>query len=406
MSLPASSSSERWIILVDLDAFFASVEELLDPSLRGKPLVVGGTPEGRGVVASASYAARAYGIHSAMPTSLALRLCPNLIVVRGHYASYGQYSDRIMSILSDFTPAMEQVSIDEAFLDVTGCEQLWGAPLEIARRIKQRVDGEVGLPISLGVAATKLVAKIACSQGKPNGLVLVPQGEEAQFLAPLAIEELWGVGKVTGARLRSRGVRSIGDLQRLGPKMLTDMFGDAGEWLYRSSLGIDPTPVVTDHGRRSISQETTFGQDIAEREPLRRTILQMSDHLARQLRQRGLVGGTVRLKMRTAAFETSTRQSALEQPTDRAEVINAAAMQLLDANWSPGRRLRLIGVGVSGLLDEAGYQLDLFDDHDQRAIRLATALDEIRERFGRDAIVRASMLDRPLRPPREPRDSD
>jgi DNA polymerase-4 len=383
---------QRWIIHVDLDAFFASVEELLDPTLRGKPLIVGGSPEGRGVVAAASYAARAYGVHSAMPVAQALRLCPQLIIARGHYGAYGDYSDRVMAILHDFTPTVEQISIDEAFLDITGCEQLWGPPLEIARRIKQRVAAEVGLPISLGIAATKLVAKIACSQGKPNGLTLVLPGEEAAFLAPLAIEELWGVGKVTGARLRSFGLRTIGDLQRSGVERLTVLLGDAGQWLYRSAMGIDPSPVESGHGRRSISQETTFARDIAEREPLRQTILQMSDHLAAHLRRRGLVATTVRLKYRSAAFETYTRQSALEQPTDQAATINAIALQLLDANWTSGRPLRLLGVGVSGLLDDAGYQLSLFDDRDQRDIRLANALDEIRNRFGRGAITRASLL--------------
>lgn len=386
-------SAPRWIIHVDLDAFFASVEELLDPSLKGKPLIVGGSPEGRGVVASASYAARAYGVRSAMPVAQALRLCPQLITVHGHYAVYSDYSSRIIKILHEFTPALEQISIDEAFLDITGCERLWGTPWQTAERIKQRIDREVGLPISLGIASTKLVAKIACSRGKPNGLVLVPQGQEAEYLAPLPVEELWGVGKVTGAQLRSQGIRLIGDLQRLGPEGLAERFGDTSAWLYRSSMGIDPSPVASDRERHSISQETTFAEDVAEREPLQRIILQMSDHLAGELRRRGLVGSTVRLKMRTAAFQTSTRQYALDQPTDQADVINAVALRLLDANWAPGRRLRLIGVGVSGLLDGAGYQLNLFSDRDQRAIRLAGALDEIRERFGRHAITRASLLD-------------
>ncbi len=394
MTAEPADASERWIVHVDLDAFFASVEEYLDSSLRGKPIIVGGTPEGRGVVASASYAARVYGVRSAMPVAQALRLCPGLVIVRGHYARYGEFSDRIMQILHDFTPAMEQVSIDEAFLDITGCERLWGAPLDTAERIRSRVAAEVGLPISLGIASTKLVAKIACSQGKPNGLVLVPHGEEARYLAPLPVQELWGVGKVTAARLQAQGIRKVGDLQRLGAEELRARFGDGGAWLYRSSLGIDPSTVSTDRERRSISHETTFAQDIAEREPLRRTILEMSDHLASQLRDRGLVGSTVRLKLRTAAFDTFTRQCALEQPTDQAEVINSAAVQLLDANWAPGRRLRLIGVGVSGLLDGAGYQLDLFDGRDQRAIKLANALDEIRGRFGSRAITRASLLKR------------
>lgn len=324
------------------------------------------------------------------------------MIVRGHYDRYGEFSDQIMQILDEFTPVMEQVSIDEAFLDITGCERLWGTPRQTAERIRTRVASEVGLPISLGVASTKLVAKIACSQGKPNGLVMVPRNEEARYLAPLSVQELWGVGKVTAAKLQAQGIHKIGDLQRLDQNELTARFGDAGAWLYRSSLGIDSSSVSPDRERRSVSHETTFAQDVAEREPLRRTILEMSDHLARQLRERRLVGGTVRLKLRTADFDTFTRQRALEQPTDRAEVINSAAAQLLDSNWAPGTRLRLIGVGVSGLLDGAGYQLGLFDDSDQRAIRLANALDEIHKRFGSRAITRASLLRRRRDEPDEP----
>jgi len=402
MTAAITAQPERWIVHVDLDAFFASVEEFLNSSLRGKPIVVGGTPQGRGVVASASYAARAFGVRSAMPVAQALRLCPHLVIVRGHYDRYGEFSDQIMQILDEFTPVMEQVSIDEAFLDITGCERLWGTPRQTAERIRTRVASEVGLPISLGVASTKLVAKIACSQGKPNGLVMVPRNEEARYLAPLSVQELWGVGKVTAAKLQAQGIHKIGDLQRLDQNELTARFGDAGAWLYRSSLGIDSSSVSPDRERRSVSHETTFAQDVAEREPLRRTILEMSDHLARQLRERRLVGGTVRLKLRTADFDTFTRQRALEQPTDRAEVINSAATQLLDSNWAPGTRLRLIGVGVSGLLDGAGYQLGLFDDSDQRAIRLANALDEIHKRFGSRAITRASLLRRRRDEPDEP----
>ncbi|NLX36767.1 MAG: DNA polymerase IV [Chloroflexi bacterium] len=402
MTAAITAQPERWIVHVDLDAFFASVEEFLNSSLRGKPIVVGGTPQGRGVVASASYAARAFGVRSAMPVAQALRLCPHLVIVRGHYDRYGEFSDQIMQILDEFTPVMEQVSIDEAFLDITGCERLWGTPRQTAERIRTRVASEVGLPISLGVASTKLVAKIACSQGKPNGLVMVPRNEEARYLAPLSVQELWGVGKVTAAKLQAQGIHKIGDLQRLDQNELTARFGDAGAWLYRSSLGIDSSSVSPDRERRSVSHETTFAQDVAEREPLRRTILEMSDHLARQLRERRLVGGTVRLKLRTADFDTFTRQRALEQPTDRAEVINSAAAQLLDSNWAPGTRLRLIGVGVSGLLDGAGYQLGLFDDSDQRAIRLANALDEIHKRFGSRAITRASLLRRRRDEPDEP----
>jgi len=207
-----SHPSQRWIIHVDYDAFFTSVEELLNPDLRGKPVLVGGSPEGRGVVASCSYPARVFGVRSAMPMARALRLCPQAVVVRGHYRVYSQYSRKIMSMFDEITPLVEQVSIDEAFLDVTGCERLWGSAEEIAGMIQRRVQDELGLSVSLGVATAKIVAKMACQSGKPHGLVLVPPGHEAAFLAPLAIEKLWGVGQVTSSYLRSLGINTISDL--------------------------------------------------------------------------------------------------------------------------------------------------------------------------------------------------
>jgi len=395
-------TTQRWIIHVDLDAFFASVEELLNPELRGKPIIVGGRADQRGVVAAASYAVRAFGVRSAMPTAQALRLCPQAILVSPRHNEYGRRSRAVMDILHEITPQVEQFSIDEAFLDVTGCELLWGQPEEIARLIQTRIKEEQHLPASLGVASSKLVAKIACDWGKPQGLVVVQPGEERAFLAPLPIERLWGVGKVTGARLRAFGLRTIGDLAAWPEEKLVQQFGDLGRGLYLNARGIDRRPVgdiarsLRVHGsreQRSISQERTFSQDVGDRKILLRTLLSMTESVAARLRRRRLVAQTVRIKLRRADFTTFTRQQTLDQPTDQGQVIYERARRLLERNWREGQMLRLLGVGVSGLLDDAGYQLSLFDRTDQRRTRLNRALDDIQARFGREAITRASLLE-------------
>lgn len=392
---PTEDPARRWIIHVDLDAFFASVEELLNPALRGKAIIVGGDPSQRGVVSSASYPARACGVRSAMPMAQALRLCPHAVVITPRHHEYGRRSRAVMAILREMTPAVEPVSIDEAFLDVTGCERLWGPPLEVARRIQRRILEEQHLPCSLGIATSRLVAKIACDTGKPRGLVLVPAGEEAAFLAPLPIDRIWGVGRVTGERLRSLGIETIGDLAAWREAdLVRALGGDAGRHLYRAARGIDESRVDPGRERRSISQERTFGRDEGDRRVLERTLLGMSENVAARLREQGLVAETVRLKLRTPAFVTSTRQVSLAQPTDQGQVIYAAALGLLHENWRPGQQLRLLGLGVSGLLDHSGYQLSLFDRTDQRRTRLNRALDAIRDRYGHDAITRASLLRR------------
>ena len=389
------SVSQRWIIHVDLDAFFASVEELLQPELWGKPILVGGIPSQRGVVSSASYAARARGVRSAMPVAQALRLCPNAIVVAPHFAEYSQCSAAVMDILSEFTPVIEQVSIDEAFLDVTGCEPLWGSIESIGRLIQRRVLDEQHLPVSLGIASSKLVAKIACDLGKPRGLVIVQPGEEHLFLAPLPIERLWGVGQTTGSRLRSLDIHTIGELATWDQRDLEKALGGVGRGLYLGARGIDPSPVRSSRERRSISQEFTFGQDTGDWVTLHRTLLGMCDRVAARLRHQHLVSRTVRIKLRYPDFSTVTRQVTLGQPTDRAQVIHVTAERLLRRNWHEGRLLRLLGVGVSGLLDAGGYQLDIFNHVDQRQISLNRTLDQIRGRFGRKAITLASLLKEP-----------
>ncbi len=380
----------RSIIHLDLDAFFASVEELLDPSIAGLPIIVGGSPEGRGVVSSASYAARAYGVHSAMPTSQALRLCPQAIVRHGHRREYASYSRRVMAILAEYTPLLEPISIDEAFLDVTGCEGLFGPADVLAHRLQERILAELGLPSSLGVASNKLVAKIGSELAKPRGVRVVPPGEEAAFLAPLPIERLWGVGEVTAGRLHQHGVRTIGELAALPEAQMQALFGSGALGMHRRALGMDSSPVGVETRRKSVSQERTFARDVGDLKVLQRSLLKMSEEVAAQLRKEGDCAHTVVLKMRYPDFTTITRQATLAQPTDLAEPIFMQAAKLLQCEWKKGTRLRLIGVGATGL--SQARQLDLFDTHTERLTKLSKAVDEIRNKYGRDAIRRASLL--------------
>jgi len=380
----------RRIIHLDLDAFFASVEELLDPSIAGRPILVGGDPDKRGVVSSASYAAREYGIRSAMPTAQALRLCPHAILRHGHHREYGSYSQRVMAILAEYTPSLEPVSIDEAFLDVTGTERLFGPADELAHRIQARILSKLGLPSSLGIASSRLVAKVGSALAKPRGILVVPEGKEAAFLAPLAIDRLWGVGKVTAERLRDDDVQTIGELAALPQRQMRVLFGSAAEQMHRRALGIDDSPVHPRARRKSISQERTFPRDVGDLDVLQRCLLDMSENVAAQLRKKGSCARTVVLKMRYPDFKTITRRTTLTQPTDLADVIHSQVMRLLRREWKKATRVRLIGVGVAGFAQ--GRQLSLFETPDDRLSRLSRTVDEIRSRYGKDAIQRASLL--------------
>jgi DNA polymerase-4 len=383
----------RQIIHLDLDAFFASVEELFDPALKGKPVVVGGSAQGRGVVSSASYEARKYGIHSAMPTFRALRLCPNLIVVRPRHRVYRDYSAQVMAILEEYSPVLEQLSIDEAFLDVTSTSARWGSARALAMELQDRVQRDLRLPLSLGIARNKLVAKIASELAKPQGLVVVEAGEEAAFLAPLPIERLWGVGPATASQLHDLGVRTIGSLAMLPEDYLLQRFGEHGRSLARHARGIDERPVHAEGRRKSISQENTFSEDVADRRRVERELLHLSERVGRQLRRKGLFARTVKLKLRFEDFTTITRQCTLDQPTNLEAVIYREGQELLAGVWVRGRKVRLVGIGVSNL-STTGHQLGLFArEHVARLGRLAQAVDKIRDRFGEDAIRRASLLD-------------
>jgi DNA polymerase-4 len=384
------NSMPRSIIHLDLDAFFASVEELLDPSIAGLPIIVGGSPEGRGVVSSASYPARAFGVHSAMPMSQALRLCPQAVVRRGHRREYSSYSRRVMAILAEYTPLLEPISIDEAFLDVTGCEGLFGPADVLAHRLQERILAELGLPASLGVASNKLVAKVASDLAKPRGVLVVPAGQEAAFFAPLPIERLWGVGDVTAGRLHEHHIHTIGQLAALPATQMKALFGSGAEEMHRHALGISDSPVGVEGRRKSVSQEHTFARDVGDLAALQRALLEMSEEVAAQLRREGDCAHTVVLKMRYPDFTTITRQVTLAQPTDLAEDICTHAHELLRHEWKKGTQLRLIGVGVTGL--SQARQLSLFDTHTEQLSKLSKAVDEIRHKYGDDAIQRASLL--------------
>lgn len=356
----------RRILHLDLDAFFCAVEELRNPSLVGKPFAVGGRPEQRGVVASCSYAARMRGVRSAMPMARALRLCPELRIVPAQHGTYAQVSRRVMEYLYQLAPLVEQISIDEAFLDIS---ELPGSSEAIARQIQRRINEEQGLPCSIGIASNKLVAKIANDVGKasargakpPNAITIVPEGMEAEFLAPLPVERLWGVGPKTAAELAKVGVTTIGDLAKCSEKELVAKFGKTGAYLAQRARGIDDTPIVPYHEPKSISQEITFARDISDGEQLRRTLRELAESIGKNLRQEGYLGSTIKLKVRWPDFTTVTRQMTLRAPTDQDDLIAGAALALFEKLWTPGKAVRLIGVGVGGLGSHP-RQLSLWDE--------------------------------------------
>lgn len=389
----------RTIIHVDLDAFFCAVEELRDPTLAGKAFAVGGPPESRGVVASCSYPARRLGIHSAMPMAQAVRICPGLTIVEHHFDDYRRVSRQVMARLYALTPLVEQLSIDEAFLDVSERPE---PALQLSRMLQSTIRSELKVPVSLGVASNKLVAKIANNVGKagargdgpPNAITLVPPGEEAAFLAPLPCDALWGVGPKTGARLADLGMHTIGDIAQQSPKTLQRIFGKHGHDLALRARGIDTRPVETQQERKSISQEITFDRDVADAAKLHATLRSLAEGVSRDLRRKRLMGTTVKLKLRWADFTTPTRQMTLAQPTDDAQQIYAAALHLFERLWLAGRPVRLLGVGVSGL-DDLPRQMSLWDQPDERQERLQAVVDRLRARYGKQAVVRASDMPDP-----------
>lgn len=345
----------RAIIHLDLDAFYASVEIRENPELAGKPVLIGGHPEGRGVVAAASYAARAFGVRSAMPMSRALRLCPDAVILPARFSLYGDYSRRVMEIVRRTAPLVQQTSIDEAYLDVTDLAPTWEAAVELARQLQRQVRDEVGLSASLGVASNKLIAKVASDHDKPGGLTVVPPGREASFLAPLPVRVLWGVGPVMAGKLAELGVSTVGDLARLPEETLSQRFGRKyGRSLARQAQGMDRSQVVMERQVKSVSQERTFRRDVVDPQVLHEQLHKMSQRVAKRLSRNELVAATIGIKLRYSDFTTLTRQMSLAVPTADERVISQAASALLDRTWRRGRPVRLLGVSARRLSEPAG----------------------------------------------------
>ena len=391
----------RKILHFDLDAFYCAVEEKRNAELKGVPFAVGGRPESRGVVASCSYAARRFGVRSAMGMAQAVRLCPQLRILPPDMRAYGQMSGRVMEILHKITPLVEQLSIDEAFLDVTEQDEY---ATVLARQLQAEVEEQLGLPSSLGAATNKLVAKIATDVGKaavqtddyPRAIQVVPPGREAEFLAPLPVDALWGVGPRTRERLAAIGIRKVADVLRAQPEELARQFGKLGHDLRRQAQGHDQRPVVTEREAKSISQETTFAQDVDDTETLRRALRQQAAEVSVRLRRNSLAARTVTVKLRWADFTTRTRQTTVAQPLDDEDEIARIALDLLTALRPGGTAVRLIGVGCSGLV-AAVRQMSIFDlpadaEAQAKEEQLNEAVQMLRKRFGADAIKRGSEL--------------
>ena len=346
--------STRAIIHLDLDAFYASVEVLENPALAGKPVLIGGHPEGRGVVAAASYPARAFGVRSAMPMARALVLCPEAIVLPARFSLFREYSRRVMDILRQVTPLLEQTSIDEAYLDVTEQTASWESAVDLARELQRQVREEVGLSASLGVASNKLVAKVASDHDKPAGLTVVPPGHEASFLAPLPVRVLWGVGPVIAQKLAELGATTVGDLAGIPKEVLRQRFGKHGTVMARHAQGIDRRPVITERQVKSVSQERTFRRDVTDLQVMHEQLDKMSERVAVRLTRKELVAGTIGIKLRYSDFTTLTRQMTLAVPTADQRVIFNAASTLLERTWPKGRAVRLLGVSARRLSEPAG----------------------------------------------------
>ena len=385
------------ILHVDMDAFYASVEQRDRPELRGKPVIVGGTAESRGVVCAASYEARKFGVHSAMPAITARRLCPQGIFLPIRMAHYAQIARQIREIMLSFTPLVEPLSLDEAYLDVHGCEQLFGAAAEIAGKIKTRIRADTGLIASVGVAPNKYLAKLASDSSKPDGLLVIDPERITEFLWPLPVGRIWGVGKKGEQRLHHLGIRTIGELAATPVPKLIDQFGDSGHYMWDLAHGRDDRPVVADREAKSVSTETTFARDIADREVLRGWLLELVEQLGQRIRQIGVRVRTVELKLRSSDFRTHTRSLTLATTTDVTDALWQAAAELFEKriarNMLPAR---LLGVGASGLVREGDMQRQLFEEaltEKQRA--LDKAMDAIRVQFGTEVIRRGGVRPRP-----------
>lgn len=386
--LPDAWLAQRVIMHADMDAFYASVEQREEPELRGQPVIVGGPRDARGVVAAASYEARAYGVRSAMPLRQAARLCPQAVFVPGRMRLYSDVSSEVMRIFRSYSPLVEPLSLDEAFLDMTGCERRLGAPLEMADHVRADVRSAVDLPISVGVATNKSVAKIASTLAKPDGRRIVCPGTEQEFLNPLPVRMIWGIGPKSDARLAARGIRTISDLARHDPERMRELHKPAAR-----ARGIDARDVESNRTAKSVGNEVTFGRDTGDQALVLRYLRQLADHVARRLRAKRLVGRTVALKLRYADFRTITRQMTLKKPTDQTRDVFGAARDLFERVTSDGGLYRLVGVHVTGIESAAMRQLELRSRIERDRRPLEIAMDQVRARFGDAVITHAALLD-------------
>lgn len=384
------------IVHVDMDAFYASVEERDNPALVGRPVIVGGSAEGRGVVAAANYEARKYGVHSAMAAARARRLCPHAVFIKPRIEYYAAVSSKIREIFEQFTPLVEPLSLDEAFLDVTGSAAIFGSAAAIGQQIKDRIKAELRLTASIGIAPNKFVAKIASDLRKPDGFVIVEPGDVQAFLDPLPVGRIWGVGKVMGQVFERWGIRTIGQLRQTSPEHLQAHFGAAGEHYWRLARGIDDRRVVPDREAKSISSETTFAHDIEDIEMLHAWLVELVEQVARRLRRHELKGRTIELKVRFADFKTISRSLTLTAPTNITQELLEAGVKLLD-NRLPARHLavRLLGFGVTHFAVAGKIQQQLFDVPDRsRHQDIDRVTDEIASKFGKLAIRRGARFDK------------
>ncbi|MBI3580141.1 MAG: DNA polymerase IV [Ignavibacteriales bacterium] len=379
------SEQKKYIAHLDLDCFYVSVERIKDPTLRGKPVVVGGSPKGRGVVASASYEARAFGVRSAMPAARALRLCPQLIFARGHHGEYGEYSNKLYKRVLDFAPVVERASIDEMYMDFTGCEALYNNNLPGFMKTLQRlVWDEFTLPCTIALASNKAIAKIAAGTVKPAGVIHVPHGTEKEFLAPLAIDVIPGVGVKTAEFLKRKGFRLVSDLQSITPKLATDLLGKHGVWIYNVAHGFGSEHLTTNWIRKSISNEETFPKDIANRHELEKELFALAENVCSSLRSYRWKAKTITLKLRYSDFKTITRAASIKPTSDDAVVFHTVR-DLLHKAYTRSLAIRLLGVGLTNFVEEDQPELGLFPSANKRD-QMLHALDQIRKKFGDDVI--------------------
>jgi DNA polymerase-4 len=388
---------QRIVCHVDMDAFFVSVEEIFDPSLKGKPVIVGGKANQRGVVSAASYAARKFGVHSAMPLRTAAQLCPQAIFVEGHMVRYVEYSRKVFDVLNRFSPRVEMASIDEAYLDLTGTQRLHGPPMQVANKLHQVIRSEVGLNCSLGLGSSRLVAKISSDNAKPNGILYVVPGQEAKFLAPLNVRTVPGVGKKAEAALHKLGIRKVGDLARLDESFLAHHFGkwglalagkaigqDAGGW-FDSEIGVHEDP-------KSISHEHTFNEDTADPMQLETALLKLSEMVSRRLRAQQVYAKTIQLKLRYEDFSTYTRALTLDHATQIDQEVAGAVIRLFRQAWDKRTPIRLLGVHAGSLLTAEGQMSLLEEPHTERLRQAFRSIDHIRDRYGATSISLAKTL--------------